>query len=329
MRYVLTFAAAILIAASAAVSAEPTGNTEAPAHTSLNDADRAAMALLAKGRMVTLKVPSSVLSVDGASFAGALILAASPTVTADGTSTFPGLEWKTAGFPSMWEMKIEKIDRKKEHTQIELRSAMRYVKLRFSSSLDTVQLARGFSSLVIPGDANSAAASAYRDEAYRVLAAAIFVDKLAAVPVEAQAALVRVAHEAAGAGIRSQVYKDNLYLVVDLGRDTSVYNDLRFTQASVLAHVLNESLLKTLKGFAEPVKNVSQLHGIKVEFGIPHKSFLEEYARPATYAMELYAPADLIRKFADADITTQQFVDGCVLIVDENRVEVSLTASGG
>ena len=92
--------------------------------------------------------------------------------------------------------------------------------------------------------------------------------------------------------------------------------------------MLNENLLKTLKAFAEPVKDVTSLYGLKLEFVIPHKSFLEESAAPATYAVQLYAPADLIGKFAAADITNQQFGDGCVVIVDDNRVQVSLTATG-
>lgn len=296
-----------------------------------NEADRAALGLLTKGQTVTVKVPASVFKVDGSSFGGATIFAASPQLQTDGTVVFPGIdEWQTAGFPSLWEMKVEKVERKKEYAQIELRSPLVYLKLRFPPQTESLQLARGFSSLVAPGPKTSSAASDYRDAAYRLLAKQIFVDKLAAIPADAQAKLVRFAHETASAtAIRSQTYKDNFYLVADLGRDTSVYNDLRFNQASVLAHVLNEKLLKTLKAFADPVKDLSLLYGLKIEFEIPHKSFLEEYAIPSTYKVQVFGPADLIRKFADADITNQQFIDGCVVIVDDNRVQVSLSASGG
>jgi len=32
-------------------------------------------------------------------------------------------------------------------------------------------------------------------------------------------------------------------------------------------------------------------------------------------SLELYAPLDLIKQLADADITSQQFVDQCVVIL--------------
>lgn len=303
--------------------------TLAHAQAPTTEADRAAQALLAKGRNVTLKIPLNVLDIEGQSFAGVTILTGSPQLRPDGTASFPGKEWQTAGFPAMLEMKVEKIQRKKEHAEIELRSPYAYVKLRFPPDTDSLQLARGFSSLVTPGGATSEAALTYRAEAYRTLAKTIFVDKLAEIPPAAQATLVEFAHlTASGTSIRSQTYKDNFYLVVDLGRDTSVYNDLRFNQASVVAHILNEKLLKTLKAFAEPVKDLTLLHGLKLEFDIPHKSFLDEAAAPSVYKLQLFAPAALIRKFADADITSQEFVDGCVVIVDDNRVQIPLSASG-
>jgi hypothetical protein len=44
--------------------------------------------------------------------------------------------------------------------------------------------------------------------------------------------------------------------------------------------------------------------------------------------MIVYAPATLIQKFTDADITNQEFIDGCTVIVGGNRVKVDLSLGG-
>ena len=40
--------------------------------------------------------------------------------------------------------------------------------------------------------------------------------------------------------------------------------------------------------------------------------------------VKIYAPSDMIRKFAAQDITSQQFIDGCFVILDGNRISVPL-----
>jgi hypothetical protein len=171
-------------------------------------------------------------------------------------------------------------------------------------------------------------ADAYRKEAYAALGSKFFTGPLAALPEDKKTALLTFAHVAAqGTKMGSTTYKDHLYLVVDLGEDDTVYNELRLNQAQRLNRVMNDKLLMILKAFALPVRDVADIYGLKLEFAIPHKSFGETYATPETDKLEVYAPADLIRKFAEADITSQQLLDGSVVIVNSNRVQVALSGS--
>lgn len=288
---------------------------------SCGEASAQGPAPLAKGRSVALKIPPAVLKYDGFS-----TMRAATIMAADISEPVPGalavekdLDWATAGFPSPYQFKIEKVTTRREFTEIEIRATTLWVKLRFDASVKNV--AAAFDAVVVPD------AEQYAPVAYRGLAAKFFTGPLQAVPEEKQLDLVRYAHvEASGIRINSQSYKDNLYLVVNLGRDTSIYNDLKFSQATLVAHLLNERLLKALKAFAGPVKDVTSLYGLKLEFEIPHQSFLDKGA-VAHYRLQLFAPAEQIRKFADADITNQQFIDNCVVIVDDNRIQVSLSGS--
>jgi hypothetical protein len=66
-----------------------------------------------------------------------------------------------------------------------------------------------------------------------------------------------------------------------------------------------------------------------LEFDIPHKSLVDASANPAILKLQVYAPSEQIRKFAEADITNQQFIDNCVVIADGNRIQVPLAGGGG
>ena len=286
-----------------------------------------------KGRVVTLKVPFSALESDGFLFGSRAPIYAAAVAGTEAAVIIGGRDdWQTTGFPSLLHMRFEKVSRKREHVEVELRSAIQpavigAVKFRFPPN--TTNLGPLLAHLVIAGPPTEEAAKAYLDSAYQSLARKFFDDgPLATLSLERKLALVRFAHlSASGTTMSSETYKGNTYLVVDLGRDTNVYNELRLNQSARLARVMNDKLLAILKAFAKPVEGAAEVYGLKLEYRIPHKSFLEEYALPDDDALNLYAPSELIRKFADADITNQEFVNGCVAIVNDNRVQVPLSAA--
>jgi len=269
-----------------------------------------AMALLNKGTVVTVKVPLRVLKVDGYFFrGGSPIFAGNVASTGYGVTVEGQSEWKMAGFPSMFEMKVEKITRKKDYTELELRNLAAVIKFRFVPSVQDI--AGTFQHLVVPGSPTSSEARAYLKQAYSELSTKVFTGPLAQLPEEKKHALLALAHDTASArDIRTEIYKNQPYVVFDLGEDTAVYNDLKFNQSSMVAYVLNEKLFTMIKGLANPLAGTPEAFGVKLEFHIPHKSFLEkDTVPPSRYELQVYAPTEQIKKFKDADITNQQFID--------------------
>jgi hypothetical protein len=65
---------------------------------------------------------------------------------------------------------------------------------------------------------------------------------------------------------------------------------------------------------------------VKIDTEITHRDFLTPFNAEITESdkVSIYAPSELIVKFGNADITNQQFIDGCIVIVDGNRVQVNL-----
>ena len=277
-----------------------------------------------KGAIFYLKVPIGVFEAKRSSWSGVLWLNATIKSSENGIAVNNVTDWRLSAFPPMTELKVTKV--KVEGglglTEIEL-SAGDIFSIKFAFE-------RGKGDQLFPGVvATKDEVDTYRTETYKLLAPKFFDGTpLAGISEEKKILLCQFANVTAGGKkVSTALYKEKLYLVVDTGRDTSVYNEIRMNQMQRVAHVFNERLLTVLKGFTIPTGDDLNLFGLKLEFQIPHKNFMHE-ADEATYdQLEIYAPIDLIQKFAQADITSQQFLDGCVVIVDGNRISVPLATT--
>ena len=245
-------------------------------------------------------------------------------LTKDGVTVNDDANWRVAGFPPMSEHKIDKIsvDPQTGATVIRLTLADEYATYRMFFDKGKVN------ELLPMVVATKDEISAYREEVYVMLGKAFFDGTpLATLSDGQKRALCMYANVTAnGTKIGCLTYKENLYLTVDIGRDSNVYNDLKLNQVQRVAKVLNERLLAVLKAFTIPVKDEMNIYGLKLEMLIPHKNFLDENTAAFTDKLEIYAPIDLILKFAEADITSQEFIDGCVVIVESNRISVPLAS---
>ncbi len=65
--------------------------------------------------------------------------------------------------------------------------------------------------------------------------------------------------------------------------------------------------------------------GVKIGEKILYRDFVSETA-VKTDNLQLYAPLQAIKQFSAADITNQQFVDQCIVVVNDNRVQVLLSS---
>jgi hypothetical protein len=121
-----------------------------------------------------------------------------------------------------------------------------------------------------------------------------------------------------------EIYKDKSYLSVDLGAGDYVYNTLQMNQTERVARRMADAI-GSVKSLYRAVGTCPEgVHGIKVTFLASYKNFLREYERGADN-VQAYFPCELIAKFQEADITSQALVTGSVVIVDGDRIEVSLT----
>ncbi len=289
----------------------------------------AAQAKPVKDEVVYLKVPLSMLG-SKTSFWGTATLTATIAPAGDGAAVNQETNWRLLGFPPLTAMKVSKVRAKAVSGAMPSGPADLELKLPTGEVGLKLSFPQGEAAKLFPlVFATEGERDGYRTETYKALAMKFFGETpLAGLADDKKHALVFFAHMTAnGTTMGSVSYKDNLYLLVDLGSDSSVYNDLRMNQSQRVAHVLNERLLAVLKSFAKVVADVKGIYGLKLQMEIPHKSFLATAASPERDALELYAPADLVKKFSDADITNQQFIDGCVVIVNTNRISVPLAAS--
>lgn len=282
-----------------------------------------------KGVTIYLKVPYSALQKKVATWVGHDSLVGVVEPSADAAAVNGETDWRLAAFPPLTQYKVKKV--KVKAMSGTMPSGPAEVEVESGSSLNIkLSFPKGDTAKLFPLIfAAEGEVEAYRAETYKLLASKFFDGTPLAGLSDAQkhALCVFANVTANGTKMGSVTYKDNLYLLVDLGLDTSVYNDLKLNQSQRVAHVLNERLLTVLKAFALPVKDTKDVYGLKLEMIIPHRSFLEQGSIPALDKLEIYAPAELIHKFSDADITSQQFIDGCVVIVENNRISVPLSSS--
>jgi hypothetical protein len=147
---------------------------------------------------------------------------------------------------------------------------------------------------------------------------------LAELPDESKRRLIR--HAYIDGEIRMKFltarFKEQLHMVAQMGVDDSIYNDEKLKQAERLALLLNKKLLGLLRDFEREARHVDAIQGIKIELGIPHESFVSKDDATSIDRLELYAPMQLIRQFADADITAKKLLEGSVILINGNRVEV-------
>ena len=274
---------------------------------------------------VTLKLPTSVLELEGRRILnGSPIYAAEIRPGEAGVVVNRSENWMLTAFPSLIALRIDNIDEDDDFTEVELRNDAINVKLRFSSQFADLNNALG--QTVAVGTPTDTASVEYRQQVYSLIGERVFDGPLSAVAPESRQLLLLFADAtAAGTGISHEQFRGEEYLVVDLGADSNVYNTLQMNQTQRIARILNDRLLNVLKAFAEPVRDVEVVFGVKLDFEIPYRNFLDDDAEPDHDVVRLYASSDDVKAFADFEITSQEFIDRSFVIVNENRVQIPLS----
>ncbi|MCI0337839.1 MAG: hypothetical protein L0226_09695 [Acidobacteria bacterium] len=293
---------------------------------------------LFKNQKVVIKIPRKLYQYENASIATGAAIYTVSAMTID-RETNPILReadpilvvgghrnWAEIGWPLMMEFYFDKAKTKKEYHELEFRSASAYIKLRLDVPSHDVR--RVLYSLVYPGSLYTfEKTDYYRETLIGKVLPKIFVDALSKLPIEKQIGLLKAVRYNDEA-IRYERFKNANYLSFGLGDDPNVYNTLRLNQHSRAARVINDLVLPSLKEAALYITDTPEIGGIKMAIRILYKDFLQERnIHPHAEVLEIYAPYNLIEKFFNLDITNQQLVDGSVILMNGNRMQVSLAGA--
>lgn len=276
-----------------------------------------------KGSRVILKIPGKIIGFEKVGFwGGSLNYGTVIEQSATSGLIVGGLtQWKTVGWVLMRQLTLEKVSRNNRFTEVELRDPLFKVKLRFDTTVKDLNAA--FREVAFIGLLSEFEASDYyQQEVVRKVLPLIFTGTLASIPTKAKLRLVSEVKYIDSA-IRTEKYKGHTYLVLNAGGDVQIYNTIQMDQSARISHALNQRVLSYMKRVAKIINFHSEVDGIKVEVDLPYKNFVTEYYNEPNYDhLELFAPMDIIRQFAEDELTNQEFVEEAVLLVNGNRSHI-------
>lgn len=124
--------------------------------------------------------------------------------------------------------------------------------------------------------------------------------------------------------VGTKVFKENVYLSVSLGDDSLVYNSLRLDQLSRARKILNEEIIPLMRQFAVETQDADFAFGIAIEWNIPYRDFSKDDELPYFDYLRVYAPRGALKNFVEYAITSQDLVDASVVLINGNRIALSL-----
>lgn len=276
-----------------------------------------------KGKTVILKIPSKLIGFERVSnWSGNITYGAIIEQSEKSGIMVGGIDnWRNLGWTLMRQLTIEKVSREKNYTLVELRDPAYNVKLRFDNTVKDLNAA--FREVVFVGLLSEFEASDYyQKELVEKILPRVFSGSLSSIPATRKLNLLKELKYVDSA-ITTAKYKGDTYLSVDLGGDVEVFNTIRVDQSHRIGHSLNTRVLSYFKRIARILKFSTEVEGIKISILIPYKNFVTEASSEPNYdRIEIYALMDVIRQFADDELTNQEFVEESILLVNGNRMRI-------
>jgi hypothetical protein len=239
----------------------------------------------------------------------------------DGVITVKGdREWRDGGWAMMQELTLKKAGYESKLPVVELRSGAINVKLYFGSNV--TDLNKAFREVAFVGNLYSFQQSEYyQKEVVDRHLPRIFKGRLSKIPKETQLKLMEVVKYDAKF-INSEEFKDKFYIVLG-GSDDIVYNTIQVNQAERTSKTIEKLINIGIRNMPDLI-NTPEVDGIKIEFKVFFKDFLREVTANAE-DLSVYFLFENLKQFKEADITNQQLLDKSFVLVNGNRVQVSLT----
>lgn len=279
-----------------------------------------------RGTNVILKVPHKAISFEKYNVFGENN---SYTVTVDqgpkGLTVGGFPEWKAMGWASQIPVVLNKAEKKAGYLQVEfdVPANGNHIKFRFVPSITDVDAA--LEVLTFKGTLDEFRASDYyRKELAQMYLPKVFAGPLAGIALDKQLKLFD-ALKFDSESIGTESFKGKLYMVIRLPPEDLVFNTNLVNQPARVSRTLQRGALTLLKGLNQVVTgDVPEIEGIKMECKIFYRNFNTD-EKTGTELMFFYATADQLVKYAESDITNQQLVDNSIVLVNGDRVAVSLT----
>ncbi len=149
-----------------------------------------------------------------------------------------------------------------------------------------------------------------------------FIGELAKIPTDLQRQLLKLSDYQSENFIPSML-KGKLYLEMNVPESGTVYNTLQVNLAARTASTVKTQVLPRLRVMAGSIQDAPTFYGVKLRVRMQHRNFVRE-SLSKFESLEIYLPYDAIQQFANHDITEQKLMDQCVVLVDGDRVDVTM-----
>jgi hypothetical protein len=125
-------------------------------------------------------------------------------------------------------------------------------------------------------------------------------------------------------------FKGKQYIAFSAAYPPAEFNSLEINRAARVATVLKALVLPAFDKVAPVITDANGIYGIKIRTRIFYRDFPSKRnqrpnQRPHVEVLEIFAPYDLVEKFFNHDITNQKLVDGSIVLVNGDRIEVDLS----
>jgi hypothetical protein len=278
---------------------------------------------LSKMQPLVIRIPRKLLKYESSSIRSGLpIFTANVSVVGETIMVEGESDWQLRGWPPMLTLFYEKSSKGKEYTEIEFRSSLAYAKLRFAA--DTPNVDAALRQLVFLGSAESFESSAEFKALTEKLLPLRFSGVLAEIPRDKQLQLLKdLGYKDDEMGVAE--FKGKQYIAFSATSPTAEFNS-QVNRAARVATVLRAIVLPAFDKVAPVITDANGIYGIKIRARIFYRDFhSRRNQRLHVEVLEIFAPYDLVEKFFNLDITNQKLVDGSIVLVNGDRIEVDLS----
>jgi hypothetical protein len=275
----------------------------------------------AKGDLVTPKFSKTAITFDKVKIWSATNqYSAVVSKTPNGNYQINGSDKWQGFFPYLAEFHIKEFEiSKKKPSRVLLLGTRILIEITIPLELNISDV---LNTILFKGSVEELTKSPYFQELEKKHFPVLFLDKLAAIPFEAQRKLMRDVNYSILA-YNKKDFKEKTYFSAEMENDV-VYNTLKLNQAARAARQ-TEDAIKKAKSIFQITGKLQGVEGIKIATDIYSKDFLNKFASNTTERYEMYVSFDLLQKFIDAEITNQELVDGSIILVEGSRVKINLT----